>query len=85
MQKLTPVFKAGEKDDLSNYNPISALPSFSKMLERIMYNCLYDHPQDKKIIYPEQFGFQIRHSTDVVAIQLVDQIREVFEQNQVTL
>ena len=33
----------------------------------------------KKFFYPEQFGFQIGHSTDVAAIQLVDQTHEIFE------
>ena len=34
--KVTSVFKAGEKENLSNYRPISVLPWFSKILGRIM-------------------------------------------------
>ena len=35
--KVTPIFKTGEKDLIKNYRPISVLPCFSKILERIMY------------------------------------------------
>ena len=34
--KVTPIFKSGAKDNISNYRPISILPVFSKVLERIM-------------------------------------------------
>ena len=34
--KVTPVFKSGAKDNARNYRPISILPVFSKVLERIM-------------------------------------------------
>ena len=36
--RVTPVFKGGDDKELGNYRPISVLPCFSKILERIMYN-----------------------------------------------
>ena len=56
--KVTPVYKAGDSSDLGNYRPISVLPCFSKILERIMYKRLYKHLQENKILYCKQFGFQ---------------------------
>ena len=41
--KVTPIYKADDKSDLSNYRPISVLSCFSKILERIMYNRLYQY------------------------------------------
>ena len=38
--KATPIYKADNKSDLSNYRPISVLSCFSKILERLMYNRL---------------------------------------------
>ena len=34
--KVSPVFKTGDIADISNYLPISVLPCFSKILERVM-------------------------------------------------
>ena len=34
--KVTPIFKSGDKNNLSNYRPISILPVFSKVLEKII-------------------------------------------------
>ena len=36
--KVIPLFKYGDPENVTNYRPISVLPCFSKVLERIMYN-----------------------------------------------
>ena len=64
MAKVTPVFKGGDSADLSNYRPISVLSCFPKTLERLMYNRLYKHLRNLKILYPKQLDFQKGHSTD---------------------
>ena len=83
--KVTPVFKGGNSADLSNYKPISLLPCFSKILERLMYNRLFNHLSNLKILYPKQFGFQKGYSTDHALVQLVDQIYESFECREYTI
>ena len=40
---VSPIFKTGDTADISNYRPISVLPCFSKILERVMYNRLYKY------------------------------------------
>ena len=83
--KVTPIFKADKSSNISNYRPISVLPCFSKMLERIMYNRLQKYLKDQNILYDKQFGFQTGHSTEHAIAQLVDQIYEAFEKNEYTL
>ena len=56
--RVTPVFKGGDDKELGNFRPISLLPCFSKIPERIMYNRLYNHLVKNKILYSKQFGFQ---------------------------
>ena len=55
---VSPIFKTGDTADISNYRPISVLPCFSKILERVMYNRLYKYLTDRKILHPQQFGFR---------------------------
>ena len=55
--KVTPIYKAGDKSDLSNYRSISVLSCFSKILERIIYNNLYQYLTENKVLCPKQFGF----------------------------
>ena len=43
------LFKTGDPANISNYRPISVLPCFSKMLERIIYNNLYRYLTTEKI------------------------------------
>ena len=72
--KVSPVFKNGEKDLLTNYRPISVLPCFSKILERVMYDRLYSYLTENKIPFKKQFGFRSGHSTHHALLELMDQI-----------
>ena len=83
--RVTPLFKGSENYELGKYRPISVLPCFSKILEKIMYNCLYKYLTDSSILYKKQFGFQEGHSTEHAILQLIDQIRNSFESKQVFL
>ena len=83
--KVTPIYKADNSSNVSNYRPISLLPCFSKMLEWIMCNRLQKYLKDQNILYDKQFGFQTGHSTDHANAKLVDQIYEAFEKNEYTL
>ena len=58
---VSPVYKAGDIGAVTNYRPISFLPCFSKILERIMYNCLLSYVSQEKILYSKQFSFQSGH------------------------
>ena len=51
-----------------------------KMLEKIMYNRVYEHSDKKNnLLYKKQFGFQKAHFTKYAIIQLVEQISNSFE------
>ena len=48
--KVTPIYKAGDSTDLSNYRQISVLPCFSKILDHVIYNRVYMYLQKNKIL-----------------------------------
>ena len=68
--KITPIFKSGENEFLTNYGPISVLPSFSKILERIEYEYLTKN----NLLFDKQFGLRKGHSTENALIELVNRI-----------
>jgi hypothetical protein len=80
---VKPVHKKGSKQDLSNYRPISLLPIFSKVLEKIIYVRLYTHLLHNKILSSHQFGFRDDHATDQAIFSLVDTILEAMNQKLV--
>ena len=58
---IVPVFKSGDKCSISNYRPISLLSSVSKVLERLIYDKLFEFLGSK--ISRNQFGFLKNHSS----------------------
>ena len=83
--KVTPIFKSGAKDSVSNYRPISILPVFSKVLKRIMYNRVYNHLDSKGLLYEKQFGFQRNNPTEHAILQLTRDITSSFKKGEYTL
>ena len=72
--KVTPLFKKGNNALMDNYCPMSVLPCFSLILERITYNRLYSFFSENNILYKKQSGFQKQHSTDHAIVYLVNEI-----------
>ena len=60
---ITPIYKKGDSRFLDNYRPVSTIPIFGKILEKIMYSRLYSYLISKQIISENQFGFRSQHST----------------------
>jgi hypothetical protein len=70
---VTCLFKKGDKHEISNYRPISILSSFSKVLEKVMYNQLQKHLNEYCILAEEQFGFRSDSSTDKAIYKLINE------------
>ena len=50
--------KKGDKQNLKNYRPISLLPVAGKILERMLYNDMYEFFTENNLISPNQSGFK---------------------------
>ena len=72
--KVIPLYKTKDPALFSNYIPISLLPFFSKILERLMYNRLYNFLTEHNILSMNQFGFRKTYSTFLALMDLVDNI-----------
>ena len=51
LAEVIPLFKKGATYLPGNYRPISLLNIFDKLLEKVMYNRLYNHLQANNILY----------------------------------
>ena len=74
--KVIPFYKGADKRLLNNYRPISVLPAFSKIPERLMYKRLLDFLNKNEILVKNQFVFREKHSTYMTILDLVDKISQ---------
>ena len=79
---VVPIYTSGDEMVFSNYRPVSVLPVFSKLLERLVYNRLISHINENKLLYECQFGFQKGKSTHLAIMMLVDKITEALDQGE---
>ena len=83
--RVIPIFKSGETNVFTNYRPVSVLPLFSKILERLMYVRLLDFINKNNILYKYQFGFRSNHSPNLALIVLVDKISKALADDEYVL
>ncbi|MFZ2539770.1 MAG: reverse transcriptase family protein, partial [Oscillospiraceae bacterium] len=83
--KVTPIYKNDATDEFSNYRPISLLPNFSKIIEKLMFNRLSDFLNKYKVLYEQQYGFRQNYSTDFALIELSEKIAEAIDKKRFTL
>lgn len=67
---IVPIFKKGDKLDVTNYRPISLITSFAKVYEKILYQRLTSFFNKYSILSPKQYGFREGRSTSDAIIHL---------------
>ena len=63
MEKVSPAFKGGDRDDLGNYRPISVLPTVARIFEKLVYDKMYAYFLNDDLLGDRQFCFRSLHST----------------------
>lgn len=54
--RIVPIYKKGDRSNITNYRPVSILSTFSKLFESSLYPIIYNHID--KIISVHQHGFR---------------------------
>ena len=81
--KVVPIFKnSGSTAVMKNYRPVSLLPVFSKILERIVYNRLFHYLIKHSILHPSQYGFQKHLSTEQAILELQDRLLDILNNKE---
>lgn len=83
--KVVPIFKSGSPQDITNYRPISIIPSIAKIIEKIMEIRLTSFFNKHKILTNQQFGFRKGRSTELALIAFLNDIYINRNNNQHTL
>ena len=60
---ITHIVKKGDSRFLDNYRPVSTLPIFGKIYEKLIFKRVHSFLSVNNIIYENQFGFRKNHST----------------------
>jgi hypothetical protein len=79
---VKPIYKKGDKNDMTNYRPISLLITVSKILENVVFNRLNQHLQVNNILVPEQFGFRKGISIEKAIFTLTNNILNTLNQHE---
>eukprot|EP00732_Lithocolla_globosa_P002639 Lithocolla_globosa_v1_NODE_1798_length_2330_cov_3.987692.p3 type:complete len:131 gc:universal NODE_1798_length_2330_cov_3.987692:433-825(+) len=56
--RVTPLYKSDDPTDPANYRPISVLPTFSKIFERLYHSQLTTFFETNNLLYNRQYGFR---------------------------
>ena len=83
--RVIPLYKSGEQDIFTNYRPVSVLPAFSKILERVMYNRVLKFLNKNNILSDNQYGFRKHHSTSYALTCLYDKISSAIDNKEYTV
>ena len=62
--KVIPIFKSESRVACNNYKPISLFSNIKKIIEKLMYKCLYSFLKTQNCFYSAQFGFRLNVSTN---------------------
>ena len=76
---IVPVHKKEGKNLIKNYRPVSLLPVFSKIYERVIYNALFNYFKDNKLFTPSQSGFLPGNSCIAQLLSVIHEIQTAFD------
>ena len=77
--KVTPVFKKGKNNDISNYRPVSVLCNLGKIFDSLLYNRLSNFFMSQGLLSENQYGFRKNRSTELAIFSLIDRILPAIE------
>lgn len=82
MADICPIYKSGNTFSISNYRPISLLPSLSKILEKVVNKRLLGFLEQHHLLSQNQFGFRANRSTEDAVVALVDCVTRKLDSGQ---
>ena len=85
LARVTPLYKTGDKKFCKNYRPISILPIFSKILEKLINKQILDYLEEYNLLNSFQFGFRRNLGTSNALSVFSDKVLNAFNKGQCLL
>ena len=82
--RVSPSFKDGYTEELSNYRPIYMLPFLSRLFEKIVYCRLYKYLDRNGLIYKHQSAFRSLHSIASCLLSNTNEWYQNIDNNKLT-
>lgn len=82
LAKVIPIHKKGDMEDPNNYRPISILPIFSKIYEKVLSKQIAAYFESNNLFNISQFGYRSNLSTVDAMMSLVTEIIECLEDRE---
>ena len=70
--KVLPLHKKEDQLESKKYRPVSILSPLSKVLEKIVYEQIYEYFSQNKLFHPSLHGYRRNRSTQTALLQLYD-------------
>ena len=78
---IVPPHEKGDKQIIDNYRPVSLLPIFDKIFERILFNSSFNYIQENNHLCEHQSGFRPNDSCVYQLLSIVHDIYASFDFN----
>ena len=80
-----PIFKSGDPSIISNYRPISLVPTMAKIVERVVQRQLFTYMSHNHLLSSSQHGFRPQHSTETALLSVTNRIFSNMDRGHVSL
>ena len=78
---IVPIHKKGDKQTLKNYRPVSLLPICRKILERLIFNEMFDFFIENELISSNRSGFKLGDSCVNQLVSITHEIYKSFDES----
>ena len=82
--KIIPLHKKDDPLNPKNYRPVAIVPIISKILERVVFNQLFEYLDDNNLLHPNHHAYRAGHNTTTALIQMYDGWLKAVESGQMT-
>ena len=83
--KVVPLYKSGSHNHFTNYRPVSLLPQFSKVLEKLFDVRLQKFIEKYSVLHDSQYGFRSNRSTSLALMELIEEICTEIDNKNITI